>query len=71
MLIRNAYMLYSYIVLFVRFGNMSLCYMFIHYMWIRNTYMLYVYTSLYVRFVNLSLCYMLYSYVRLYAYVII
>jgi hypothetical protein len=47
-------MLYSCIVMFVRFFNMNLCYM-----WIRNAYMLYV---------NRSLCYMLYSYVRLYDY---
>jgi hypothetical protein len=44
-------------------------------MWIRNAYMLYVNMSLlYVRFVrsvNRILCYILYSYVRLYAYVMI
>jgi hypothetical protein len=43
-------------------------------MWIRNNYMLYVIRGLYVRFVrpvNMSLCYILYSYVRLYAYVMI
>jgi hypothetical protein len=65
MWIRNAYMLYSYIIMFV---NMSLCYM-----WTRNAHMLYVNMSLYVRFVmfvNKSLCYMLYSYVVMLGYML-
>jgi hypothetical protein len=56
-------MLYSYIVVFVRFVNMSLCYM-----WIRNAYILYVNMSLYARFVNRSICYILYSYIAMLGY---
>jgi hypothetical protein len=61
-------MLYSYIVMFVRFVNRSLCYI-----WIRNAYMLYVNKSLYVRFVrsiNRSLCYILHSYIVMLGYML-